>query len=284
MSRARDCAHWPRDLQYVWDGSPLDGKRVLVRCYHGLGDTIQFVRLLPLLKRRAAHITLWVQSPLLRLLRGMRGVDRLMPLHDGSPQAVFDADIELMEVPHALRLDANQIPARVPYINVSPATTGLGGGFRRGNSLNVGLVWIAGNWNEQRSIPVEALAPLRHVPDVLWYSLQYPHEPPPLEAADLACRDVLAMAARMRQLDLVVTVDTMAAHLAGALGIPVWLLLHEDADWRWMRDRNDSPWYPTMHLFRQRRSGDWSTVVDEVGSALQHTASYSSARYSLSRL
>lgn len=263
-----DCSRWPRHLQYVWDGSALDGKRILVRCYHGLGDTIQFVRLMPLIRQRAAQVTLWTQSSLLRVLRGVRGVDRLMPLHDGAPPATFDGDIEIMEVMHAVRIEVGQIPAQVPYIYVSPTTTGAGR-IRLGDGyLNVGLVWNAGDWNAQRSIPAHMLAPLRQVPDIRWHSLQYPHEEPPFETTDLACRDLLAMAMRMRQLNLVITVDTMTAHLAGALGLPVWLLLHDDPDWRWMRARNDSPWYPTMRLFRQQRSGDWNSVVDEVTSAL----------------
>jgi hypothetical protein len=157
------------------------------------------------------------------------------------------------------------------------------------------LVWRSGEWAPQRSIPERRLARLADVAGIKWYSLQYPSRPLPFAALDVAHRNICSMAAQMRALDLVIAVDTMAAHLAGALGMPVWTLLPEDCDWRWMSERSDSPWYPTMRLFRQRPRGGWDSVIDNVVEALRASqrAEFASipqpsqdsrARYSLSRL
>lgn len=268
------CAHRPRHLQFIWSGEPLQGKRVLVHCYHGLGDTIQFVRLLAPLRKRATWVCLWAQPALLDLLRHVAGIDRLLPLHDGAPDADHDADIELMELPHALRLGLDTIPREIPYLHVPSAIV------ERDSTPRVGICWSAGPWNPQRSIPAACLLPLAHC-DVRWHSLQFPDSPAPFAMERLGCRSIAAFASRMRSLDLVISVDTMQAHLAGALGLPVWLLLPHDADWRWMTQREDSPWYPTMRIFRQQTPGDWAAPLQQIREALQR---YSSARYSFSRL
>ena len=254
----------PRHLQAVWDGRPLAGQRVLVHCYHGLGDTLQFVRLLPLLRVQVRHVTLWVQPELVGLLQSVAGCDRLLPLHDGNPQIERDADIELMELPHYLRLVAADIPAHVPYIRV-PRTLRE---RRRNSQLRVGLVWRAGDWDVSRSIPTPLLRPLAELRGIEWASLLWPSAAMPLRAIDLARRDLRKQASLMRNLDLLVCVDTLVAHLAGALGLPTWLLLPTPCDWRWMIGRDDSPWYPTMRLFRQFDPGDWNGVIDRVARAL----------------
>jgi hypothetical protein len=253
----------PRHLQYVWDGRPLDGARVLVRCYHGLGDTLQFVRFLPRLRARAREVLLWVQPALIPLLATADGIDRLLPLHDGSPGVEYDVDVELMELPHALRIEARDLPGRVPYLHVRDAAPRVSTPSRR-----VGLTWRAGDWDPARSIPEDLLASLAGVPGVQWSSLQFGVAPPSFAVEDLACRDVAAQAQRMTSLDLIVTVDTMTAHLAGALGLSVWLLLAEPADWRWMAGRDDSPWYPTMRILRQPRPGDWAAVIAQLRAEL----------------
>jgi hypothetical protein len=252
----------PRHLQNVWNGDSVDGKRVLVRCYHGLGDTIMFARLLPMLKRRAREVIVWAQLALLDLLGTIDGIDRLLPLHEGAVGVPYDIDVELMELPHVLRLQLDDIPTSVPYLHVdAPAKT-----IR--SHRHAGLVWQAGEWNASRSIPMTLLAPLAQVRRVRWYSLQYGGGALPFRAEDASCRDLAEQSRRLHALDLVVTVDTLIAHLAGALGIPVWLLLPTPCDWRWMVHRTDSPWYPTMRIFRQRIPGDWKSVIDEVCFAL----------------
>ncbi|MDF3058136.1 MAG: hypothetical protein K0R17_2351, partial [Rariglobus sp.] len=157
----RPCWHWPRHLQYIWDGSSLDGKRVLVRCYHGLGDTVQFIRFAALLKERAAEVIVWAQPALLPLLQTVAGVDRLLPLHDGVPAVDYDHDVEVMELAHICRVNPDTLPRKVPYLKPPSRTPALS---RR--RLNVGVIWRAGDWDERRSIPTEALAPLAAVPGV----------------------------------------------------------------------------------------------------------------------
>jgi hypothetical protein len=252
----------PRHLQCLWDGRPLAGKRVLVHCYHGLGDTLQFVRLVPLLRQQARHVTLWTQPQLLELLHGMPGIDRLAPLHDGAPDIARDADIELMELSHFLRLREQDIPP-APYLRVDRREPLLATPARR-----VGIAWCSGDWDASRSIDDALLAPLAGVPNVRWHSLQYGAHALPLPGSDLACRDIREQARRMQSLDLVISVDTMVAHLAGALGVPVWLLLPTPCDWRWMDERADSPWYPRMRIFRQRTSGAWPELIERVRGEL----------------
>jgi hypothetical protein len=265
-SRAgQPCWHLPRHEQWVWDGTPLDGRRVLVRCYHGLGDTLQFIRYAPLVRRAAAEVTVWAQPALIPLLRTARGIDRLLPLHDGACEAPYDVDVEVMELAHVFRSTVDTLPAEVPYLHASPAP------LARDGRLRVGLVWRAGDWDDRRSIPFPLLAPLAEVPGVALHLLQ--RGPGRDECAgfgmDSGSDDVVECARVMKALDLVVTVDSMPAHLAGALGVPAWTLLHADADWRWMEGREDSPWYPTMRLLRQRAAGEWEPVIARVAAGLR---------------
>ncbi|MDB4947745.1 MAG: repeat-containing protein [Gemmatimonadetes bacterium] len=261
--------HLPRHQQWVWDGRPLAGKRVLVRCYHGLGDTLQFIRYARPLHTTAAEVVVWAQPALLPLLATVEGIDRLLPLHDGPPDVDHDADVEVMELAHVFRTTVETIPADVPYLHAKPAR------IERDGRLHVGIVWRAGDWDERRSIPAALLEPLADLPDVRLHVLQ---RGPALArmprgvGIESGSDDVMAAAGVMRALDLVVTVDSMPAHLAGALGVPVWTLLHADADWRWMEGRGDSPWYPTMRLFRQPAPGDWPSVIARVRRELRALA------------
>lgn len=263
------CWHRPRHEQWVWDGTPLDGKRVLVRCYHGLGDTIQFIRYLPLVRNIAAETIVWAQPALIPLLRTADGIDRLEPLHDGAFEGEYDVDVEVMELAHVFRSTIDSLPNRVPYLHTTPAP------LARDGRLAVGLVWRAGDWDERRSIPIHLLEPLAGIPGIDLHVLQ---RGPALDEcpADFGTRsgvdDVLEAARVIKALDLVITVDSMPAHLAGALGVPVWTLLIHEADWRWMMDRDDSPWYSTMRLFRQGTQGDWEPVIRRVEDGLRALA------------
>jgi hypothetical protein len=277
-----DCSSWPRHLQFIWRGQPLHGSRVLVRCYHGLGDTIQFVRLLAPLRELAAEVILWAQPSLLSLLATVEGVDRLLPLHDGVPDVSYDVDIELMELPHILRLSIETIPADIPYIYVRDVHARELDRQPHDHSLRVGIAWQSGEWNSARSIPRSLIDRFAAVPNTRWHSLQY-DALCPFDAEPMACKDIRAMAERMTQLDLVISPDTMTAHLAGAIGLPVWLLLQHDCDWRWMpevavAEGGRTPWYPTMRLFRQPSPGDWDSVIEQVLSALSARAQLIRAR------
>lgn len=239
---------------------------MLVRCYHGLGDTIQFIRYAALLRRVAAEVIVWVQPSLIPLLRSVEGIDRLMPLHDGVPDVDYDVDLELNELPYLFRTTLENIPAEVPYVHVEAAHLA-----RVDEKIQVGLIWQSGDWNPARSIAFPVLEPLTQLSEIQWRLLQrdaygagWDGKFGVISGGDNPLDD----ARMMRALDLVISVDTMTAHLAGALGKNTWTLLPHNADWRWMTDRDDSPWYPTMRLFRQQREGDWEGVIAAVAREL----------------
>jgi len=266
LQTKQDQTDLPRWFQSIWDGSSVVGKRVLVRCYHGLGDTIQFIRYAPLLKSIAAEVILWTQPSLIPLLQTVRGIDRLLPLHDASPDVEYDVDIELNELPYLFRTTLASIPAEVPYIFVESASLPQNG------RLRVGLIWQSGDWDNRRSIPFSEIRRLSQVPGIEWHILQrdalragWDGELGSISGGDNPLDDARVM----RALDLVISVDTMTAHLAGALGAKTWTLLPFDSDWRWLLDREDSPWYPTMRLFRQREEGEWEKTLDRICKILQ---------------
>ncbi len=273
--RGQSCAERPYHLRWVWDGAPLAGRRVLVRCYHGLGDTLQFIRFVPQVAAVAGTVIVEAQAELLPLLRSLPGAAALYPLGAELPQS--DVAIESMELPHALRLRIDDLPGPMPYLAPPSGTRSpLRLATDPTGRLRVGLVWAAGDWRRERSLPPTLLLPLARLPlDLI--GLQRGPARHAAEAAGLigALRGVQSedatiaeTAALIGELDLVISVDTMVAHLAGALGRPVWTLLDAAADWRWMRRRADTPWYPTMRLFRQPRPGRWEPVVEEVAAAL----------------
>ncbi len=261
--------HLPRHLQAIWNGASLKGRRVLIRCYHGLGDTIQFIRYAPLVRAEAKEVFVWAQPELIPLLGGVEGIDALLPLHDGAPEIEYDVDVEIMELPHVFRTTIGTIPAEVPYIHLDPLP--VAGDAR----FTVGIVWRSGEWDARRSIPFSLIATLGNIPDLSWHIFQ---RGPGLAERKEGFRvlagsdDILEVAQRIFSLDLLISVDTMFAHLAGALGRPVWNLLHAGADWRWMEEREDSPWYPTMRLLRQKEGGDWKPVIARVAQELRKLA------------
>ena len=293
------CWHRPRHEQYLWTGEPLADKRVLVRCYHGLGDTVQFIRFVPQLKAIARETIVWAQSELIPLLRTANGIDRLLPVHDGSPACEYDVDVELMELPHAFRTTLDELPRAVPYFHLptvhgechhgarvnAQAAVDVPMHFRRGDSagnaarepsdanpLRVGVVWQSGGWDDRRSVPIALIEHLSRLPGVHLTALQQGAALGEWRAewGDVgSTSDVLTLARRMQSLDLMISVDSFPAHLAGALAVPTWTLLHSDPDWRWMLGRDDTPWYPTMRLWRQERPGEWGPVIERVAMALQ---------------
>ena len=199
----------PRHLQWVWDGRPFDGRRALVRCYHGLGDTLQFARFLPRLARRAASLTVWAQPALLPLLATRGDLGRLLPLHDGAPEGRYDVEFEIMELAHALRATPASLREDCPTFSV-PAAPRLSPRF------SVGLVLRAGDWDPRRRVPAELVQPLLARRDVDFFNL-LPGDLLP-GAPSAAEEDVVRAAARASSMDLVITVDTLMAHLAGSIG------------------------------------------------------------------
>jgi hypothetical protein len=258
----------PRHLQAIWDGTALAGRRVLIRCYHGLGDTVQFIRFVPLLRQIATSTVVWAQPKLVPLLRTAAGIDVLLPLHDGEPAVDYDADIELMELPHALRTTLETLPCDVPYFNL-----GAGLPESRGRARPVvGVVWQSGDWDARRSIAPSLMQEILQLDEIQWQILQRgPALAQRPRGFGVAPRisGILDEALCMRSLDLLISVDTLSAHLGGALGVPTWTLIPADADWRWMEKRDDTPWYPTMRLFRQDEPGNWRPVIKRVVDALR---------------
>ena len=248
----RDDPSAPYHRRWVWDGRPFAGRHVLVRCYHGLGDTLQFARYLPALRRFAASVTVEAQAPLVPLLRGMMGADWVVPFVLDRPLPPAECDIEIMELPHALRLRPDEV-APVDF------------GVRPAPVSGIGICWRSSSgWDPARNVPEELLGRLARGAVAL--------QPGPVAlpvrnqgGAPVRLTDTAALIAG---LDLVITIDTMVAHLAGCLGRPTLLLLKHQADWRWMDGRRDSPWYPTMRLFRQPSPGDWASVVAEVSEVI----------------
>jgi hypothetical protein len=215
-------------------------------------------------REAARHVTVWAPAAVIPLLSAVPGIDRLLPLDDGTPQVDYDVDVELMELPYVFRTTLATIPARVPYLTIEAASL-PGEGTPR-----VGLVWRAGEWDTRRSIPFDIVASLLATPNVTWFALQHGvgDDERHSNLCPLDTEGLLPTARYMRALDLVISIDSMPAHLAGALGVPVWTLLPCEADWRWMERREDSPWYPTMRLFRQTVPGDWTSALAAVRRAL----------------
>lgn len=263
----------PYHLRWVWDGRPFDGRHVLVRCYHGLGDTLQFIRFLPLLRARAASVTLEAQPELVPLLGGIRSVDRLVPFDVAHPLPPAECDLEIMELAHALRVE-DLAPA--PYLRLTGNTiTAITG------TCIIALCARAGNWDPERSIPLDLLLsvfpipPLRaerpgEVGDITELRPIVLHPAPNNPSDSLA--DIRTTAAILAAAPLVITVDTMIAHLAGALGRPTWLLLKAEPDWRWRQSGPFSHWYPRTRLFRQHRPADWSGPLAEISRRLSPPA------------
>ena len=256
-----------------WHGSePVAGRTLLLLSEQGLGDTIQFCRYAPLLRARGARVVLQVAAPLVPLVRDLAETVAA----PGDPLPGFDAWCPLMSLPRAFATTPHTVPT-TPYLAADPAATRRWRrrlGPRRG--LRVGLVW-AGNpkhpFDALRSLPQAVLAPLLGLPGIEPHALQPEARPvdarirPHPEIADFG--DVAALVTLM---DVVITVDTAVAHLAGALGRRVWILLPHAADFRWMLDRTDTPWYPSARLFRQTRAHDWEGVVDDAARALRQLA------------
>ncbi len=247
----RDDPAKPYHLRWVWDGRPFDGRHVLIRCYHGLGDTIQFARFLPLLGARAASLTVEVQPQLQCLIADMPGIDRIIPFDPAHPLPPAECDIEITELAFALR--AAPSAAAVPYLFAQPAAEAAG---------SVALCYSGSDWDMDRRVPAELFdAVCRNhrcvtlVPEPTALPVRNP------QGCSL---EVATSASLLAGANLVITVDTMVAHLAGALGKPTWLLLKAEPDWRWAPDRTDSSWYPTMRLYVQPRAGDWTAVVEAV--------------------
>jgi len=269
-------------VQPLWDGSPLEGRTVLLHCERGFGDTLQFIRYLPLVAQRGGRIVVECPAELQRLFRTLEEAVEVIAW--GQPLPAFDVHCPLLSLPRIFGTTLTDIPSQVPYLHPDPAlvqawsrTLGPSDGH-----LRVGQAWAGSpkfQGDRTRSLKLLQLAPLAAARGVKFFSLQKgpageqsKNPPAGLELVDLGpqLNDFADTAAVMTLMDLIITTDTSVPHLAGGLGRPVWVMLQFVPDFRWLLDRKDSPWYPSMRLFRQPSRGDWDSVIAEVLKALSH--------------
>jgi tetratricopeptide (TPR) repeat protein len=288
--RTQDFKDWlnqPQDFalrnfsQPLWDGGPLEGRTILLQAEQGLGDTLQFVRYADLVRQRGGRVLVQASTALTPLLRTCPGVEAVVG--EGEPVPLFDVHAYLLSLPGLLHTTVATVPAKVPYLAADPAYVEK---WRQKlapyKGFKVGIVWQGSRGHKQdryRSTALAEFAPLAQVEGVQLFSLQVGagHE----QLAALAGRfDILDLGSRfdpasfadaagvVKNLDLVVAVDSALVHLAGALGAPLWVALALSPDWRWLLERDDSPWYPTARLFRQARLGDWGGVFARMATEL----------------
>lgn len=271
--------------QPSWDGSDIRGRTILVHAEQGLGDTIQFVRYVPLVARRGARVILECQKELTSLLRHVGGTEQIIAR--GDPLPGFDLHCPLLSLPLIFDTTLESIPADVPYIHADPviAEKWRDKVVPGGAKLKVGLVWAGRPTYHKvrhRSYALSLFSPLVDLKGITWYSLQKgeaseqaKNPPQGLELIDYTdeINDFADTAALIENLDLIISVDTSVVHLAGAMGKPVWTLIPFVPDWRWLLNRGDSPWYPTMRLFRQPKLGDKQAVISRIVEELRKVLS-----------
>jgi tetratricopeptide (TPR) repeat protein len=264
----------------LWSGDSLKDQTILLYCEQGLGDTLQFVRYARLVKERIGTVVLECPASMISLLSTCPGIDRLVA--EGDPLPDFDVQAPLMSLPGILKV-TRPLGASAPYVGADPDLTRswceeLG----KYDGVKVGIAW-QGNpkhrWDRHRSLPLRQFLPLTRVPGIRLFSLQKGFGTEQLEQVESEARlidlgnridpagGMTDAAAVIQSLDLIVTCDSALAHLAAALGKPTWILIAHRSDWRWLRDREDSPWYSSVRLFRQKSPGDWQEVMGRVVSA-----------------
>ena len=278
------------DPHRFWQREDLRGQRLMLRSLHGFGDAVQMFRFLPRLQKQVRELIVEVPPRMVEIAPCFAGMGRVITWGEGAPAVVPDWDVQMeaMELPYALRVTSDDLAPQQGYLRLPPAKQALAqrmvGAATR---PRVGVAWSAGHWNASRSVPFEQFRSLLAYPDAEFWSLQGDTDRYAWSTLGDAARardvyelgdGILNLAAVIEQMDLVITVDTLAAHLAGALGVPCWLLLQRRADWRWMLEGDHSPWYPSLRLWRQDESAAWKPLLDRVGSELRSWVSAESWR------
>jgi FkbM family methyltransferase len=270
--------------QPVWDGSPLEGKTILLAAEQGLGDTVQFIRYAPLVRQLGARVIAEVQRPLRQILSTVPGIDELRVQGEATPP--FDTHVTLLSLPRLLGTRLDTVPADVPYVSALPELVDKWRDeIKALPGFKVGIAWKGSPQNRTdrgRSLPLSLFETLARVPGVTLVSLQKGQGSEQIaevkdrfrvidlgDRLDAEAGPFMDTAAIMGHLDLVITCDSSLAHLAGALGAPVWIALMLTPDWRWLSGRDDSPWYPSARLFRQTRVADWPEVFERMAAALR---------------
>jgi len=267
-------------LPHQWHGESVQKKRILIRVEQGIGDTLQFIRYAKLFKMLGATILVEVQKPIASLLALCDYIDEIIPI--GSLLPPCDYQISLLDIPAVMQTNLKTIPADTPYLQADPVLQEFWKHkLAPDTNFKIGICWHGDAVHgTHKFIPLAYLAQLAQVPNVSLYSLQ---KVTGLDQLTAEYKDIIHTftdfddthgnfmdtAAIMKHLDLVITVDTSIAHLAGGLRVPVWVILPFPAEWRWLVDRHNSPWYPTMHLLRQSPDGDWQEVMDTIIAELK---------------
>jgi hypothetical protein len=265
--------------EYVQRNGSLKGKRVVLRGVFGFGDTFQFVRFAQLVKRAGAHVTVEAQKPTLEILKLCPYIDQVK--EDVGITPTNNHFTLLMSLPWAFDITVDTIPNK-PYLYADQKLVNeWQQKLSHDKKFKIGICWNS-FFEKKRAMPLELLKPLTQIPDLSIYSLQKETGVEQLknlstdfnihtfdEDFDDKHGRFMDTAAVMQNLDLIITVDTSIAHLAGGMGLPVWLMILNVADWRWLQERDDSPWYPTMRIFRQPKPGDWKSVVENVCNELK---------------
>jgi Flp pilus assembly protein TadD len=264
--------------QPLWDGTQLDGRTILIHPDQGLGDIINFVRYVPMVQKMGGRVLLPCSVELARLLKTCAGIEQIIPA--GAPLPPFDVHIPLLCLPRLLGSTAiERIPTDVPYLSADPELVERWRSrLEHVQGLRVGLTWWSSpshRGHKRKSVPLDRFLPLAKIPGVSLVSLQKGPGVEQLEqypglALNLGpeLSDLAETAAVLKCLDLVISIDTALCHLAGALAIPTWVPLPFAPDWRWLMERADTPWYPTMRLFRQKRLGDWQEPFKRIAGEL----------------
>lgn len=267
------------DPHRFWQGQDIRGKCVIVRCLHGLGDTVQQLRYITPLRVLAKNVIVQTPPELTEIAACIAGDENVISWHTPvSPEPDWDVQVEVTELSYIFRSTMTSIPS-APYLTL-PQKAIESASFELGpkRKPRIGVVWQASSWDNARSIPLHELRPIFETDGFEFWNLQ--GGPARRQWGELpfhsrlrdcsACENgLLPLASVISHLDLVITVDTLVAHLAGALDIPTWVLLQHAADWRWLVSRPDSPWYPSIRLFRQHRPRTWGPVVGAVEAALR---------------
>lgn len=280
----------PEYKKPVWDGSDPKGKTIFITCEQGLGDTFQFIRYAQLLKEKGAQVLVQTQSPLKTILQQCPYIDRVVSVGDILPD--FDFHVATMSLPLLFKTQIDTVPANIPYLYAKPELVAYWQKeLATDTNFKIGLCWHGNpNYSTQalretvkaKSCHVHTFLPLADIKGISLYSLQKVGGTDQLKELNgkLTIKEFtgdfdnthgrfMDTAAVIKQLDLVITIDTSIAHFAAALGTPTWVLLPEPADWRWIIGRNDTPWYPNMRLFKQHQRGDWQSAMHDITTALK---------------
>lgn len=256
-----------------WDGQAFPGRTLLLHYEQGLGDTLMFIRYAPLVKALGGTVVFASQAQLSDLVATVEGIDQVVP--KGTPPPPFDFHFPLLSLPWLFRTTLNTIPGPVPYLQLPstvPNRASLAELLRpKEGQLKVGLAWKGSSdhpRDKERSVAPGVLSPLQDLPHIAWYGFQ--REEGIAQPFSSVCNlgpklsNFSDSAFALQHMDLLITVDTAIAHLAGALGVPALVLLTHKPDWRWMLERSDTPWYPTLRLYRQPQPGDWKSVIQKI--------------------